>query len=49
MRKQCIASDRDIDAIIAGEYKETDEEDGDDIATDEEIDAIIAGTFNERE
>ena len=39
-----IASDRDVEAIIAGEYEEDDEDD-DTVISDADIDAIIAGTY----
>lgn len=39
-----IASDRDIEAIIAGEYEEDDGDD-DTVISDADIDAIIAGTY----
>lgn len=42
------ATDEDIDAIIAGKYKDVDESEGIfDIATDADIDAIINGTYVE--
>lgn len=47
MRKKfCIlASDDDIDAIVAGTYVEDDDDDTAGIATDGEIDAIVAEAF----